>query len=656
MLQNLREKTSGWIATVVLGLLIVPFAFVGVSDYFQQTRERPVASIGAPPTWWADAPTFWPFSALWEHQDVTQRDFRDRFEQARQTARQEQGVEFDAREFESVDNKRKVLDALIDERVQGLWAQRQGIVVSDAMVRREIAQIPAFQRDGKFDLQQYRLAVRTLSPPRTEAQFEQLVRDGLADSMLRTSIGSSSFATASETSRLIALLGERRDVSVIALPAAQPDTAAVTAAEIDAWYRSHIADYRGPETVTLEYVELDASTLPLPVVDEAALRARYEQEKKRFVSDEQRQAAHILISVPAGAAASVDAAAREKATRLVAQARAPGADFAALARANSDDTGSKAAGGDLGLVGRGALAPAFEKALFEMQPGQVSDPVRTEFGWHVIRLGQVQQGNQETFEQARATLEKELVESGRERRFQELSTKLVDDVLKNPSVLAPAAQAAGLPLKTVGPIARGQGSGVIAHPLVQRTAFSDTAIQQRMVTDPIDVGNDHSVLIRVKDHAPARQLTLAEVRDRVIAAIRADRTLKAAQKRADAVVAQVKGGQSLAAVATAQGLAAPQVLTGVPRGAPAVAEGVAEGFFTAQAPKGQKAVGSKVLPDGRAFVFVVDAVKPGTAADMGGDPAILSRQIGQLHGFVEVESMVRTLRRTYKVEVNEANL
>ena len=258
MLQNLREKTSGWIATVVLGLLIVPFAFVGVSDYFQQTRERPVASIGAPPTWWADAPTFWPFSALWEHQDVTQRDFRDRFEQARQTARQEQGVEFDAREFESVDNKRKVLDALIDERVQGLWAQRQGIVVSDAMVRREIAQIPAFQRDGKFDLQQYRLAVRTLSPPRTEAQFEQLVRDGLADSMLRTSIGSSSFATASETSRLIALLGERRDVSVIALPAAQPDTAAVTAAEIDAWYRSHIADYRAPETVTLEYVELDA--------------------------------------------------------------------------------------------------------------------------------------------------------------------------------------------------------------------------------------------------------------------------------------------------------------------------------------------------------------------------------------------------------------
>ncbi|HZX79347.1 MAG TPA: SurA N-terminal domain-containing protein [Lysobacter sp.] len=656
MLQTLREKTSGWIATVVLGLLIVPFAFVGVSDYFQQSRERPVASISAPPTWWAGAPKFWPFSTLWEHQDVTQSDFRDRFEQARQTARQQQGAEFDAREFESTESKRKVLDELIDERVQGLWALRQGVVVSDAMVRSEIARIPAFQRDGKFDMQQYRLAVRTLNPPRTEAQFEQLIRAGLADSILRTSIGTSAFATSSETARLIALLGERRDVSVVQLPAPAPDAAPVTAAEIDAWYRAHLAQYRAPETVTLEYVELNAAAMPVPAVDEAALRQRYEQEKKRFVSDEQRQAAHILITVPAGAAAAVDNAARDKATRLAAQARAPGADFAALARANSDDIGSKAAGGDLGFIGRGALAPAFEKALFEMQPGQVSDPVRTDFGWHVIRLGQIQRGNQESFEQARATLEKELVETGRERRYNELSTQLVDDVLKNPSVLAPAAQAAGLPLQTVGPIARGQGSGVIAHPLVQRTAFSETAIQQRMVTDPIDVGNDHSVLLRVKNHSPARQLALAEVRDRVVAAIRADRVVKAAQKRADSLVAQVKGGQTLAQVASAQGLAAPQALSGVPRGAPAVAEGVSDAFFATQAPKGGTPVGAKVLPDGTAFVFVVDAVKPGSVADMGGDPAMLSSQIGQLHGFVEVESMVRALRRGYAIEVNESNL
>ncbi|WP_133479282.1 SurA N-terminal domain-containing protein [Cognatilysobacter segetis] len=656
MLQNLREKTSGWVATVVLGLLVVPFAFVGVQDYFQRSREMPVASISAPPAWWSSAPSFWPVSMFWQRQDVSQRDFRDRFEQARQAARQEQGAQFDAREFESESSKRKVLDGLIDERVQGLWAQRQAITVSDAMVRSEIAAIPAFQSNGKFDLQQYRIALRTLSPPRNEAQFEQLVREGLAQSLLRSTLGSSAFATKAEAERLVALLGERRDLSVVELPALPVDTAPVPAAEIERWYRAHLSQYRAPETVSLEYVDIDASTLPVPAVDEAALRERYEQEKSRFVAAEQRQASHILISVPAGASAAVEKSAREKAARLATQARAPGADFGALARANSDDTGSKAAGGDLGFVAKGALAPAFEKALFAMQPGQVSDPVRTEFGWHVIQLRQVQQGRQEAFEQVRPALEKEVIDSAREKQFNDVTSKIVDAVLKNPSSLGPAARQVGLPVLTAGPVARGQASGVLAHPMVQRTAFSESAIAQGMVSDPIEVGNEHTVLLRVTAHNAARQLSLAEVRDRVIAAIRADRVMKAAQKRADAVVAQVKSGQSLAQVAMAQGLAAPKAVLRVPRGADVLAPGVSDAFFSAYAPKGRKAVGSKVLPDGRGVVFVVDAINPGTPQDVGGDIGQIASQISQLHGFVDFDTTVRALRRSYKVDVNASNL
>lgn len=656
MLQNLREKTSGWVATVVLGLLVVPFAFVGVQDYFQRSREMPVASISAPPTWWNSAPSFWPVSMLWQHQDVNQREFRERFEQERQAARQQQGAQFDAREFESPASKRKVLDGLIDERVQGLWAQRQGITVSDAMVRSEILAIPAFQSNGKFDLQQYRLALRTLNPPRTEAQFEQLVREGLAQSMLRTTVGSTAFATKTEAERLVALLGERRDLSVVELPALPVDTAPITAAEMEAWYRAHTSSYRAPETVSLEYVDIDAATLPVPAVDEAALRERYEQEKTRFIAPEQRQASHILISVPAGADAATDKAAREKAARLAAQARAPGADFAALARANSDDTGSKPAGGDLGFVAKGALAPAFEKALFSMQPGQISDPVRTEFGWHVILLRQVQAGRQEAFEQARGALEKEVADTAREKQYNDVTSKIVDAVLKNPSSLGPAARQVGLPVLTAGPLGRGQGSGVLAHPMVQRTAFSETAIGQGMVSDPIDVGTNHTVMLRVTAHNAARQLSLAEVRERVAAAIHADRVLKAAQKRADAVVAQVKAGQSLAQVAMAQGLPAPKPMIGVPRGADVLAPGISDAFFSVYAPRGRAPVGSKVLPDGRAVVFVVEAVKPGSATDLGGDVAQIAKQIAQLHGVVDFDATVRALRRSFKVVVNEANL
>jgi len=306
-------------------------------------------------------------------------------------------------------------------------------------------------------------------------------------------------------------------------------------------------------------------------------------------------------------------------------------------------------------VGKGASAPAFEKALFAMQPGQVSDPVRTEYGWHVILLRQIQAGRQEAFEQARAALEKEVAEGAREKQFNDITSKIVDAVLKNPSSLGPAARQVGVPVLTSGPIGRGQGSGVLANPLVQRTAFSETAIGQGMVSDPIDVGNNRTVLLRVTAHQAARQLALAEVRDRVTAAIRADRVLKAAQKRADAVVAQVKAGQSLAQVAMAQGLPAPRPLLGVPRGADVLAPGVSDAFFAAYAPKGRPAVGSKVLPDGRGVVFVVDAVKPGTAADVGGDVTQVARQVAQLHGLVDFDAVLRALRRSYRVEVNAAN-
>lgn len=656
MLQTLRDKTSGWFATVVLGLLIIPFAFVGVEDYMRQTREVPVASISAPPTWWAGAPSFWPFSVFWEHRDVSQQDFRARFEQERQRQRAQLGANFDAREFETVASKRKVLDRMVDERAQELWASRQGIVVSDAMVRKEIADIPAFQNNGKFDLQQYRLALRTLNPPQTEQQFERTVRDSLAQSLGVTAVESTGFAAPNEIARLVGLLGERRDLTVLDVPPPALDAAPVADAEVDAWYRTHSNLYRAPETVTLEYVDIDAAALPVPPVDEAALRQRYEQEKARFVAQEQRQASHILVRVPEGASAAVEKAAREKAASLAAQARAPDADFAALARANSDDTGSKAAGGDLGFVGRGALAPAFEKALFAMQPGQVSDPVRTEFGWHVIQLKQVQAGKQEDFEQARATLEREAAESARDKHFNDVTSRLVDAVLKNPSALAPAAQQVGLPMQTSAPIARGKGEGVLANAALQRAAFSETAISQGMVSDPIEVGPDHSVVFRVAAHSPARQLTLAEVRDRVVAAIHADRTSKAAQKRVDEIVRQVRAGQLMSQVATAQSLPAPKPLAGVPRGAQIAAPGVSEAFFAVRVVRGTPAVGSYVLPDGRALVFTVDAVKPGTVADVGGDTAGIARQLGQVRGYVDAEGMVKVVRRGLTVKINESNL
>jgi peptidyl-prolyl cis-trans isomerase D len=658
MLQTLREKTSGWFASVLLAALTVPFAFFGIDQYLTQHNETFVARLQAPPSWWPSAPSTWPVSMLWQTDTIEADEFRNAFERARQTARQQQGDQFDPRAFESADNKRTVLDRLIDQHVLQMTAQRQGVAVSDAQVRNAIVGIPAFQKDnGQFDPERYQqmLAAQGLTPTR----FDQQVREGLASQLLPQQVAQSAFVTPAEMQRLVRLLGEKRDVAFVTLPAPTPDTAPVSAQDIQRWYDTHAADFRAPETVTIEYVDIDGANLPAPATsDDAGLRQRYEQEKARFVQPEQRLASHILVKVPEGASAAVQKAAEAKAQQLAAQARQPGADFAALARANSEDTGSKTGGGDLGWVAKGQMVKPFEDALFAMKQGEVSAPVKSQFGWHVIQLREVKAGAQTPFEQVRDQLAKEQADADREHAFNDLVGKLVDQVYKNPTSLAPAAHTAGLPVQRLGPFARGQGTGLAANPALQRAAFSESLIQDGTVSDPIELGPNHSALIRVIAHNEAHQRPLAEVAPQVIAAVRGDRARRAAEASADQLVAALRQGKPLAELATARGLAAPSELPAVPRGAPMPDPKANAAMFDVPAPAaGQVAPGKAVLADGRIVVFVVRKVTPGSPAQATPEQLqSMQQQIAQFTGEADAEALVAALRKKMQVTVAEDRL
>ena len=659
MLQALRDKSSGWIATVILGLLVVPFAFFGMEQYLFQRNDTFVAKIEAPPKWWRSAPAWWPVTMLWQREEVSSDEFRTAFEQARQQQRTAQGEQFDPREFESADNKRSVLDSLIDQQVLQMSAGRAGVAIGDVQVRDAIQAIPAFQVDGKFDPQRYQLALGSQLPRQTPKQFEQRIRDDLQQRLIPTQVAQSAFTTASEVDRLLKLLGEKRDVSFVVLPAPVPDAAAVGAAEIQKWYQAHASEHRAPEMVTVEYVDIDANALPATAAaaDEAALRARYEQEKTRFVEPDQRLASHILIRVEKDADAAAQKAAEQKATQLAAQARQAGADFAALARANSDDTGSKANGGDLGWVQKGVMTAPFEQALFAMKAGEITGPVKTDFGWHVLQLREIKTGRQVPFEQAREELAREQGTVERERAFNDLTGKLVDQVYKNPSSLAPAARAVGLPVQKVGPFARGAGTGIAANAAVQRAAFSETLIQDGTVSDPIEIAPNHSVLIRVVEHSPERALPLSQVGARVVAAIRADRATKAATAAADAMVAASRKGETLQALAAARGLAATDV-PGVQRGMPVPDEAASEAYFETPAPAAGKVSPSKVmLGDGRIAVFTVNRVTPGDAkAAPPQQREALQQQLAQMAGNSDALGLVKALRKGLKITVAEERL
>ena len=658
MLQNLRDKTSGWIAGTILALLTIPFAFFGMDEYLFQRNDTFAAKIEAPPAWWPTAPAVWPVTMLWQRDEIKADEFRSAFERARQQQRQQQGERFDSRAFESVANKRKVLDTLVDQRVLQMTADREGIAVGDELVRQTIQGIPAFQVDGKFDPQRYQLALASQVPARSPRQFEDEVRKSLHESLIPTAVADSAFVTPAELQHLLKILGEKRDVSFAQVPAAAPDAAPITAMEIQRWYDSHISEYRAPETVSLDYLEIDQSALPPPgEADEAALRQRYDQEKARFIESEQRLASHILVKVDANASPAEQKAAEQKAASLAQQARQPGADFAALARANSDDTGSKASGGDLSWVSKGVMVKPFEDALFAMQPGEIRGPVKSEFGWHVIQLREVKPGKQIPFEQVRDQLVREQADNDREHAFNELIGKLVDQVNKNPTTLAPAARMANLSVQHGGPVARGQGSGVLANPALQRVAFSESMIEDGTVSDPIDIGPGHSVLIRVSGHAQAHQLPLAEVSQRVVAAIRADRVVKATAAAADRILAAVRAGATFTDAAAAEQIAVSNA-AGLSRNAPMPDHALVEAMFRAPPPApGKVSAGKSVLPDGRVFVFAVSRVVPGNPTEAPPEEKqAIEQQLVQLLGVDDQQALVHSLRDRVKVTVAEDRL
>ncbi|HEX2083858.1 MAG TPA: peptidyl-prolyl cis-trans isomerase, partial [Xanthomonadaceae bacterium] len=297
-----------------------------------------------------------------------------------------------------------------------------------------------------------------------------------------------------------------------------------------------------------------------------------------------------------------------------------------------------------------------------MQPGEIRGPVKTDFGYHVIQVREVKPATRRPFEDVREELAAELAETGRERAFNELMGKLVDEVYKNPTTLAGAARAANLPVQTLGPVTRipspaNAASPVLTNPAVLRAAFSETLIQDGTVSDPIEIAPGRSVLLRVKAHQPERALPLAQVRDRVIAAIRADRADKAAQAAADALLKQLQGGTSLADAAKARGLEVIE-LGELQRGRPVPDPAANEAIFNVPPPAaGKVSLGKVELADGRMAVFAVDKVTPADPAKSTPEQrAQLQEQLSQLTGAEDAQALVDALRRKTVITVAEDRL
>ena len=656
MLQVLREKSTGWVATVILGLLIIPFALFGIDQYNMGGAPNSVARIDIPPSYWQSAPKVWPVTMLYNHEEITVDEYRSRVEQERATARQQQGDAFDAIAFDKVENKRAILERLIDERVAAIAAKAEGLQVSDGQVQKEIMSIPAFQgADGKFDPNAYVIGLRSVNPPQTPKQFERVVRDNLQQRILGETLARSSFVTPKEMDNLLKLSGETRDVALVAVPTV-PDTAPVSDAEITAWYNTHKGQLQAPESVNVEYVIIDADKLPAPApVTDAEIRAQYDKDVAKYTGMETREASHIMVNVAANAPKAQQDAAKAKIDAIYKQVTAPGADFAAIARAESQDVGSKAQGGSLGAVSKGTMPAAFDSALFAMtQPG-ISQPVRTDSGWHIIQLRKIDGATAKSFEQVKGDIAAELNKANAAKNLNTVTGKILDAVYNNPTDLAGPAKANGLTLQTAGPLLRTSNEGIFATAGVKREAFKESLIKEKSVSDPVDLSPTQKLILRVTAHQPAATMPLAKVRDDIIAQVRLERANKVAMDKANAVMAKIKSGTAFAAATAGLPM---RVLPGVPRQAEGLDPKMSEAIFaTPASATGAAAAKVFTLTNGQPMLMELRKVTPGDISQY--TPAMrnqLMQQFGVGRGIEEVNNFVRAKRKNLKITVFERNL
>jgi peptidyl-prolyl cis-trans isomerase D len=648
MLQSIREKTSGWVASIILGLIILTMAFFGIESYLTPKIDTYAARVEGPAK-------FLGFGK--QVRDITVEEFRKRFEQTRQQQREAQAKDFDAAAFEKIENKRLVLDQLIDEALLSLVSEREGLVLTKSAVQKEIMSVDAFKVAGRFDPNQYKLVLQ--SQNMTPKQFEDLVSGDLIRQLIPSQLADSQFAGDSELDAFLRISRQTRDIRFLEIPPSPLPVTAPTDAELKAWYDAHASQYRSPEKVAIEYVELNAATMPVNVVaDEASLRERYESVKSKYGAVEQRVASHILVQVAEKASPAQVAAALAKAQDLAAKARQPGADFAALATANSDDVGSKDSGGDLGPVEKGVFGDAFDKAFFALQPGQVSDPVRLPDGWHVLLFRELIPGTAKSFEEVRPELEAEYLESERERVFNDISGKLVDKVYADPSELAPAAAELKLPITRTTDFTRGAGEGIAALEQVRKAAFEDSQKIDRQVSDPVEIEPNHIVVLHVIDYKPAAPMPFASIRDRVLADLTADQQAKASKVRAESFLARAEKGETLDALAFEAGRPVSDV-PGVTRQAPnpQLAPLIDEAFRLSRPVAGKSQVGLAKLASDRYVLVTVSKVTDGDLKGLDAKTREgLKGQLAKARGAVDARSFVQALRKQYTIKVAEDRL
>jgi len=614
MLQDIRDNSQGTIAKIIIGLLIVSLSIWGMDAIVGGFSGEPeVATVNG--------------------EDITEREFL-RVVQMESQRRLSEMERPDPAMLNEDQIRQNVLDSLVQEQVLIQDAKAQGLALNDAGIDALITQMPQFQVDGEFNRDRFVASVRNLGMG--VGEFREAMRKQYVVNQIRGGVVQSGLVASANAAQLLRIQNQTRNFRVVQIPAsAVSDELEVTSADIEAFYQENSDAFRQPDQVDAVYITLSLGALAEKIeISEEDLEAYYEQ-RAGDLAREERRASHILIEDGADATQTM-ASIKE---RLDA-----GESFEDLAKEVSVDTVSAKEGGDLGYAGRGVYDEAFEEALFALEEGKVSDPVKTSFGVHLIRLDDVRRSEVPALAELEQKLRTELARERAQEEYAEVRAELADSAYSSDDLVGPAEEM-GLEIRKVSGVTKDGGQAPFDHAGLVRQLFSEDVLEGGFNTELIDVGDNVSVVARVGEYREAQKLALEDVKDDIRRSLEARKTREMLADRADAIIASLKKGEALDALNAGDWERFEDQARNAARADPRVVQTV---FALARPGDGEPSYGTAITQDGVA-VIALDAVNEGEAEKGSGDLDQLRTFLASLEGQREYAAYQQFLRNSAEV-------
>ncbi len=523
MLDKLRTHVKGWLGMAVLIMISIPFALFGLQNYTSGGSEAPVAEVAG--------------------YKIYQADVNNAYQRRMAQLKKQYADQYSPDMFNEEAIRLESLNRLVQDRLVLHTVENDGYVASEKAILDVVSTIDAFQKDGRFDKESYTQLLQARGM--TTNDFVQQVRVGLERDQFINAIVNTTLVDDSEIEDFYRLNNQTRDIRYISLSIESViKDMTVTDADVTKNYAENEHLYKTPEQASIDYVELNLNDLMADVKpSEDELLAFYDSERQSFTALGHRRASHILFEAADGTT-EVNAEKKRKQAEDVLARINNGEDFAKMAEQFSDDIGSSNSGGDLGIITDGMMAPVFEKTLSALEAGGVSEVVQTSYGFHIIKLTELEADKIQPYAVVKDKVAKLLKTTTASETFYQLAERFAELGFENPDGLEALVEELGLSIKQQNNVTKNVAEGVAASDKVRHAVFSEDVLAGNN-SDAIEVGPEHLVILRIKEHKQESVMPLADVRGAVELAVKSDKAGRFLKEKTTALMAKINSGESI---------------------------------------------------------------------------------------------------------------